>query len=146
MTATPYIRIAAEEAFAPPEILDSYRELIAREPDLDPGFTSLMGFYLGTSPRAVQVMSRMTDLGDLRLRDMDDSGIAKQILSLTSPGVQIFDPATGTALAQLSNDYLASAIRKHPDRFSGLAAIAPQDPAAAKELERGVSKLGLKGS
>jgi 2,3-dihydroxybenzoate decarboxylase len=146
MTGTPYLRIAVEEAFAPPEILDGYRRLIAREPGLDPGFTSLMGFYLGESPRAVQVMSRMTDLGALRLRDMDDSGIAQQILSLTSPGVQIFDAATGTSLAQLSNDYLASAIEKHPDRFHGLAAIAPQDPAeAVKELERGVRKLGLKG-
>jgi 2,3-dihydroxybenzoate decarboxylase len=147
MTGTPYIRIAAEEAFAPPEILDAYRKLIAREPGLDPGFTSLMGFYLGASPRAVQVMSRMTDLGELRLRDMDESGIARQILSLTSPGVQIFDASTGTALAQLSNDYLAGAIEKRPDRFQGLAAVAPQDPAAAvKELERGVRKLGLKGA
>jgi 2,3-dihydroxybenzoate decarboxylase len=147
MTATPYVRIAAEEAFAPPEILDAYRQLIAREPGLDAGFTSLMGFYLGASPRAVQVMSRMTDLGELRVRDMDDSGIAKQILSLTSPGVQIFDAATGAALARLSNDYLAGAIEKHPDRFCGLAAIAPQDPAVAvKELERGVCKLGLKGA
>lgn len=147
MIALPYIRIAAEEAFAPPEVLDAYRTLIAREPSLDPGFTSLMGFYLGSSPRAVQVMSRITDLGELRLRDMDDCGIAKQILSLTSPGVQIFDAATGTGLAQLSNDYLATAIRKHPDRFDGLAAIAPQDPSAAvKELERGVRKLGLKGA
>ena len=146
MTAAPYIRIAAEEAFAPPEILDGYRTLIALDPGLDPGFNSLMGFYLGPSPRAVQVMSRMTDLGELRLKDMDESGIGKQILSLTSPGVQIFDPSTGTALAQLSNDYLASAIQKHPDRFQGLAAIAPQDPAAAvKELERGVRNLGLKG-
>ena len=146
MNETPYIRIAAEEAFAPPEVLDGYRALIAREPGLDPGFTSLMGFYLGSSPRAVQVMSRMTDLGELRLKDMDESGIGKQILSLTSPGVQIFDAATGTALAQVSNDYLASAIQKYPDRFHGLAAIALQDPATAvKELERGVRKLGLKG-
>ena len=147
MPGTPYIRIAAEEAFAPPEILVAYRRLIAREPMLDPGFTSLMGFYLGTSPRAVQVMSRMTDLGEIRLRDMDQTGIAKQILSLTSPGVQIFDAATGTALAQLSNDYLAEGLRRHSDRFHGLAAIAPQDTAgAAKELERGVHKLGLKGA
>ena len=146
MTGTPYIRIAAEEAFAPPEILDAYRKLIAREAGLDPGFTSLMGFYLGSSPRAIQVMSRMTDLGELRLKDMDESGIGKHILSLTSPGVQIFDTATGTGLAQLSNDYLADAIQRHPERFHGLAAIAPQDPAAAvKELERGVRKLGLKG-
>ena len=78
---------------------------------------------------------------------MDATGIARQIVSLTSPGVQIFDAATGTALATSFNDQLAEACRKHPDRFSGLAAIAPQNPAAAaKELQRGVTKLGLKGA
>jgi 2,3-dihydroxybenzoate decarboxylase len=36
---------------------------------------------------------------------------------------------------------------KFPGRYAGLAAIAPQDPAAAAaELERGVAKLGLKGA
>jgi 5-carboxyvanillate decarboxylase len=89
----------------------------------------------------------MTDLGDLRLRDMDQTGIAKQILSLTAPGVQVFDAPTAVALARSSNDFMADAIRKHPGRFTGLAAIAPQDPAAAaKELERGVRSLGLKGA
>jgi len=93
------------------------------------------------------VMSRMTDLSEIRLRDMEDTGIGMQIVSLTSPGVQIFDAATAVSLAQLSNDYLAEAIRKHPNRFAGLAAIAPQNPAAAaRELERGVRKLGLKGA
>jgi 5-carboxyvanillate decarboxylase len=146
-TSLPFLRIATEEAFAPPEILDRYRKLIAEEPALDPGFTSLMGFYLGSSPRALQVMSRMTDLGEIRLRDMDESGIARQILSLTSPGVQIFDAALAVSLAGLSNDYLADGIRRYPGRFAGLAAIAPQNPAAAaKELERGVRQLGLKGA
>jgi 5-carboxyvanillate decarboxylase len=147
LPSLPFHRIATEEAFAPPEVLNQYRQLIEREPHLDPGFTSLMGFYLGTSPRAVQVMSRMTDLGEIRLRDMDETGIAKQILSLTSPGVQIFDAATAVSLAELSNDYLADAVHKYPDRFAGLAAIAPQNPpAAARELERSVRRLGLKGA
>jgi 2,3-dihydroxybenzoate decarboxylase len=147
MSDAGYLRIAAEEAFAPPELLDRYRKLLADGSISDPGFASLVGFYLGGSPRAAEVMSRMTDLGDLRIRDMDATGIAKQILSLTSPGVQIFDAATATALARSSNDQLAEAIRKHPDRFAGLAAIAPQDPAgAAKELERAVRQLGLKGA
>jgi 5-carboxyvanillate decarboxylase len=89
----------------------------------------------------------MTDLGDLRLRDMDATGIARQILSLTSPGVQVFDAPLAVALARSSNDFMAEAIRKHPDRFSGLAAVAPQDPpAAARELERGVRSLSLKGA
>ena len=90
---------------------------------------------------------RDRDIGEERIRDMDSTGVARQILSLTNPGVQIFDAATGAALAISCNDQLAEAIRKHPDRFSGLAAIAPQNPAAAaKELERGVRKLGLKGA
>src|SRR5215469_10141255 len=105
-SSLPYLRIAAEEAFAPPEMLDQYRKLIEKEPGLDRGFTSLMGFYLGSSPRARQVMSRMTDLSEIRLRDMEDTGIGMQIVSLTSPGVQIFDAATAVSLAQLSNDYL----------------------------------------
>jgi 5-carboxyvanillate decarboxylase len=135
------IRIAAEEAFAPPEILDRYRVLLQDGSYDDPGFKSLWGFYLG------RVNARMTDLGELRLRDMDQTGITRQILSLTSPGVQVFDACTAVALARSSNDFMVDAIRRHPDRFSGLAAIAPQDPpAAAKELERGVNSLGLKGA
>ncbi|HVJ29135.1 MAG TPA: amidohydrolase family protein, partial [Gammaproteobacteria bacterium] len=78
---------------------------------------------------------------------MDATGIDMQILSVTSPGVQIFDAATGTALARAINDELAAAIQLHPTRYAGLAAIAPQDPkAAATELERGVRALGMKGA
>jgi 5-carboxyvanillate decarboxylase len=143
-----YHRIAAEEAFAPPELLDHYRALLKDGSNLDPGFMSLYGFYLGNpSARITDVMARMTDVGERRIHDMDQTGIAKQILSLTSPGVQIFNAPTAVALARSSNDFLADAIRKNPHRFAGLAAIAPQDPsAAAKELERGVNTLGLKGA
>lgn len=114
----------------------------------DPGFESLWGFYLlNPSPRIGEIISRMQDLGERRLRDMDETGIARQILSLTAPGVQIFDRDTAVALARSTNDQLAESIRKYPDRFSGLAAVAPQDPkAAAHELERGVRTLGLKGA
>src|SRR5579863_7691121 len=147
MTKDPeYLRIATEEAFAPPELIARYRKLLEDGYD-DPGFRSLWGFYSGASPRASALFERIQDLGELRLRDMDETGIAMQILSLTAPGVQVFDAPEATALARSFNDQLADAIRKHPDRFSGLAAIAPQDPAgAAKELERGVRQLGLKGA
>jgi 2,3-dihydroxybenzoate decarboxylase len=77
---------------------------------------------------------------------MDRLGTDVHILSLTCPGVQPFDAATGSALAVSSNDQLAEAVRRHPSRLEGLAAVAPQDPkTAAKELERAVTKLGLKG-
>src|SRR5579862_10018844 len=130
-----YVRIATEEAFAPPELLARYRKLLADGYD-DPGFRSLWGFYSGATPRASALFDRIQDLGDRRLQDMDDTGIALQILLLTAPGVQVFDAPEANALARSINDQLADAIRKHPTRFACLAAIAPQDPAAAaKELE-----------
>jgi 5-carboxyvanillate decarboxylase len=114
----------------------------------DPGFRSLWGFYLGSpSPRATQIIERLQNIGAARIADMDATGVDVHILSLTSPGVQVFDAATAVALAKSSNDQLVEAIRKYPNRFAGLAAIAPQDPReAAKELERGVRTLGLKGA
>jgi 5-carboxyvanillate decarboxylase len=142
------IRIAAEEAWAPPEILAQYRKLLEeKRASWDPGFRSLWGFFLGTTPRATQLVSRIQDLGAQRLADMDSCGIAKQIVFLTAPGVQVFDAALGTSLARDANDQLSQELKKHPDRYAGLAAIAPQDPrAAVEELERSVKTLGMKGA
>ena len=130
------IRIASEEAWAPPDLLARYRKLLAEKPAAwDPGFRSLWGFFLGPTARATALAERIQDIGARRIADMDGSGIAKQLLLLTSPGVQVFDPATGSALARETNDVLGEAIREHPDRFAGLAASAPQDPAnAVKEM------------
>lgn len=142
----PYKRIATEEAWAPAELIRLYRKEIEEKKIDDPGFNSLWGFFSGTSPKAQAHGRRMVDLGRERLKDMDDSGIDLQVVSLTSPGVQLFDPATATTLAQRFNDELAEGIARHPDRYVGLAAFSPLDPAnAAKELERGVKKLGLRG-
>src|SRR5262249_47531021 len=64
---------------------------------------------------------------------------------LTSPGVQLFDADLATSLARAANDQLAAAIKANPTRLAGLAAVAPQDPAAAaREIDRG-KKLGLCG-
>jgi 5-carboxyvanillate decarboxylase len=144
----PYRRIATEEAFATREMLDLYRKLLAAGAPDDPGFHSLWGFYLRSpSERAVKVIERLQYLDERRIADMDASGIDVQILSLTSPGVQVFDAATAVSVARSSNDELAQAIGRFPGRLAGLAAVAPQSPGeAAKELERGVRKLGLKGA
>jgi 5-carboxyvanillate decarboxylase len=54
------------------------------------------------------------------------------------------DKATAVSFSQLANDQLAEAVRRHPTRFTGMIAVAPQDPAAAaKEIERGVTKLDM---
>ncbi|MDT8398763.1 MAG: amidohydrolase family protein [Pseudomonadales bacterium] len=140
-----YQRIATEEAFSPPEMLKMFKDLYDRGSN-DPGFDSLWGFYsTSKAARAVAIRAKLVDLGDERLADMDATGIDRQILSLTSPGVQAFDRDTAVALARSSNDQVAAAVKKHPDRFSALCAIAPQAPElAAQELER-CAKLGFCG-
>jgi predicted TIM-barrel fold metal-dependent hydrolase len=45
------------------------------------------------------------------------------------------------------NDQISETIKRYPNRFSGYCCIPLQDPtAAAYELERAVTKLGLKGA
>ena len=140
-----YLRIATEEAFAPVEMLNLYRKLLADGYD-DPGFRSLWGFYLGSpSPRATKIIERLQDLGEQRIQDMDDRGIDRQVIAITAPGVQVFDRETAVAMAAEANDQLGEACARHPDRFTGMAACAPQDPAvAAKEIERAITRLGFK--
>ena len=140
----PYKRIATEEAFAPPEMLDIYRRMFERH-DVDPGFKGLMGFYMSSpSERAQHIMRCLTDVDDLRLQHMDEAGIDIQVLALTSPGVQCMDRATAVSFARTANDFLADAIGRHPTRLAGMLAVAPQDPAAAAlEIERGVTQLGI---
>jgi 5-carboxyvanillate decarboxylase len=142
-----YLRIATEEAFAPPELIAEWRSMLEDGTCDDPGFLSLPGFYLrNTAERPAAILARLQDLGERRLADMDAAGIDRQIISLTCPGTQILDRDRGVAMATLANDQLAEACQKYPDRFTGLTAIAPQDPAsAAAEIERGASRLGFKG-
>lgn len=142
----PYKRIAAEEAWGSPELIRLYRKAIEEKTVSDPGFRSLWGFFSGNSQKAQDHNRRIQGLGEERLKDMDDSGIDIAVLSLTSPGVQIFEPKEASALAIRFNDELAEGIARHPDRYVGLAAFSPLDPAnAARELERAVNKLGMRG-
>jgi 2,3-dihydroxybenzoate decarboxylase len=142
MTDRGYQRIAAEEAWAPADLLDTYRTMAAEGTIDDPGFVVLWR-RLGARRR---LSERLADIGPGRIADMDASGIDRQILSLTSPGVQVFDAPTAASLAASTNDQVAEAVRTHPTRFSALAAVAPQDPrGAAREAERAIGRLGLKG-
>jgi 2,3-dihydroxybenzoate decarboxylase len=144
----PYRRIATEEAWISPELLALYQKMLRDGSSNDPGFDSLWRHYgLGMSERCVNVRERMLDIGERRIGDMDAAGIDMQLLLLTTPGVQLLDAETAIGLAAASNDQVSAAVHKHPSRFAALAAIAPQAPhAAAKELERAVTRLELKGA
>ncbi len=85
---------------------------------------------------------------DLRLRDMDANGIDMQAVCTT---VQTFfydqEPALGAACGSVQNDGIAAVVKRHPDRFLGLATLPLQSPqAAADELRRAVRSLGLRGA
>ena len=133
-----YFRIATEETFGTSEVYDATAKLIATEPVDEVG--------LGVPPKSSELVQQLLNLGDGRIADMDRGRVDKQLLSLWSPGVQIFESQQAVELAAHTNDQLATAIRKHPDRLAGLTTVAPQDPtAAAQEIERGMSTLGLHG-
>lgn len=88
---------------------------------------------------------QLQDLDDGRIADMDAGHIDVQVLSsLTTqvlPADVVVDVVRGT------NDVLAAAVRRHPDRFAGFAALPTAVPeAAATELERGVRELGFVGT
>lgn len=92
------------------------------------------------------ISEKLLDLEEKRLEEMDAAGIDVQVISLNDPGCELFDASDAAVVARKTNDELARAIKKHPDRFIGLAAIAPQHPEeAADELERAVSDLGFRG-
>jgi predicted TIM-barrel fold metal-dependent hydrolase len=92
-------------------------------------------------------MDRISNLGEGRLKEMDEAGVDMHVLSLSFPGVELFGASDGTSMARIVNDSLSEAVKRYPERFAGLAAIAPQDPdGAADELERAVSELDLKGA
>jgi predicted TIM-barrel fold metal-dependent hydrolase len=97
--------------------------------------------------RGSAVLAQLADLDEDRLAAMDAASIDVQVLSHTQPGVETLETRDAVPLARQANDQLAAAIARHPDRFAGFAALpTPAPDAAAAELERAVTKLGLKGA
>jgi 5-carboxyvanillate decarboxylase len=138
-------RIAVEEAFVTEEIAAEWKKVLASK-FVEPGFRMMGQSILGDDPGARLVHARLVDVGAGRIAHMDATGIDMAVLSITSPGVQVFDAVTATRLARDANDVLAAAVAAHPTRLAGLAAVAPQYPdGAAQELQRAATTLGLKG-
>jgi 2,3-dihydroxybenzoate decarboxylase len=126
------------------------RKIALEEHFLSPGFEDYwlptMG---GVDQKAVSgLFARLQDFGDTRLKATDSAGIARAVLSISGPGVQVErDAATARRRATEANDFLAGEVVKRPDRYSGFGHLHMQDArAAADELERCVRDLKFCGA
>jgi 2,3-dihydroxybenzoate decarboxylase len=93
------------------------------------------------------LQERLFDVGELRIREMDEAGIDLQVLSHGAPAVQRLDADSAVRIARSVNDRLQQTVQKHPARFAGFGVLPTANPkAAADELERVVTRLGFKGA
>jgi len=119
--------IALEEHMLPRDIIDS------------------AGIDLGA--RAGTRAAELDELGEGRLRVMDEAGIDIQVLSALGYFVQDLPPARSVDVSRELNDRLASAVSRHPDRFRAFASLPVSDAAASvDELTRSVEDLGFLGA
>src|SRR5258708_31061116 len=72
--------------------------------------THVSGLDATNAPRIVE---RLDDLGTLRLKEMDESGIDIQVLSHANPSLQKLDAATAVPLARRVNHRLHEAVQPH---------------------------------
>ena len=91
--------------------------------------------------------AKLSDLGSVRIKDMDAGAVDLQVISHTAEGSRDLSRDEDVSLTRAANDQLAAAIAAHPDRLAGFAMLPLTDPeAAASELERAVHTLGFKGA
>jgi 2,3-dihydroxybenzoate decarboxylase len=126
------------------------RKIALEEHFLSPGFEDYWLPTMGNvDQKAVSaLLARLKDFGDARLEGLDSAGIARSVLSISGPGVQVErDAATAKRRAAEANDFLAGEVGKRPNRYSGFAHLPMQDAgAAADELERCMRDLKFCGA
>jgi len=130
--------VALEEHFSVPAV--------ARR--IDPGAISARGYQPRKAPpKGPNPIELLPEIGELRLKSMDEAGITVQVLSGSGPGPDLVPGADGVAMARETNDHLAAAIARHPDRFAGFATLPMQSPEACPlELSRAVKELHFLGA
>ena len=96
--------------------------------------------------RNTEQMKRLFDVGEYRIKLMDEAGVDVQVLSHGAPSLQKIGADIAVDLGRSVNDRLLATIARNPTRFAAFCALPTAVPkAAADELERCV-KLGFKGA
>lgn len=84
---------------------------------------------------------------EVRERVLEKEGVHMQVLTFTSPGVHVEEPDRAVLLARMVNDAFAKIMIRRPRRFTALATLPLNHPAASvAELERAMKQLGFKGA
>ncbi|HLJ26289.1 MAG TPA: amidohydrolase family protein [Candidatus Angelobacter sp.] len=84
---------------------------------------------------------------DYREQVLRGAGIDTQVVTLTTPGTHVETPAVAVRLASLVNDEFAQAVANKGGRFTALATLPLNDPAASvTELRRAVTQLKFRGA
>jgi aminocarboxymuconate-semialdehyde decarboxylase len=82
-----------------------------------------------------------------RLRDMDEQGIDMHVISLQPMFVDHLPVERAIPISRAINDGFAEVVAANPKRFTAIANLPMQSPEdAARELERAVRDLGLRGA
>lgn len=107
-----------------------------------------LGAMLGGGMRTAFTSPKVRFTVEQRLQDMDEQKVDVQVLSIHMPFVGYhLEAAQGLALAREFNDELGATVRQNTGRLAGLATLPVQDvKSAIGELERAVTRLGLKGA
>jgi len=84
---------------------------------------------------------------DFRREVLEQHGIDTQVLSFTTPGVHVETAVRSVEWARMVNDAFARIVNTRKGRFTALATLPLNDPAASvSELERAMKELGLPGA
>ena len=84
---------------------------------------------------------------DYREQVLREAGVDTQVITLTTPGTHVEDPATAARLARLVNDAFAKVVAEKGGRFASLATLPLNDPeASVTELRRCMTQLGFRGA
>lgn len=128
--------IGTEEHFVTEEVLTAWSQLDSAAREDSP---------IRTHPG--DMGERLREVGERRIAAMDEAGLDVQVISLTAPGLHNLAADEATRLQVETNERIAELVNAHPSRFQGFATLAtPAPAAAAQELERAVTKLGLNGA
>jgi uncharacterized protein len=123
------------------------RTIALEEHFVSESFLARAGHDLGGQRRLDLSNEQVTDLGDIRIKHMDEAGIDIQVISHVWPTYQSSSAEEQTGISTAANDQLAAAVTTHPDRFAAFAALPMGDPAAAvQELDRAVLGFGFRGA